>query len=306
MIFLTKKRGLTVTRRSSATPATWLYVPGDSGYKMQKAMNLVVDALILDLEDAVPAKSKTMARQTLMSHLSQLNELKRQPKIHVRINSPDTKEGGADLEMLKHATNYHGVRIPKVEDPNAIERVQAVVGQRVEIHCTIETSAGLENIRDIVATPGVSGISLGEVDLKKDLGVSANGPIEYARNRLIYAAAAAKLPPPPMPVYTDIADLKGLAESCRQGKMNGFFGRAALHPSQIQIIHTEFQPNDREVQTARRIVEQADRLGRETFMMPNGTFVDKPILEAAKETLGAFEKYLTVAQDRLLDATRQD
>ena len=61
--------------------------------------------------------------------------------------------------------------------------------------------------------------------------------MQYARSTVVFAARAAGLPPPVQSVWTDLRDREGLRASCQEGKRFGFYGRSAVHPSQVAVIH---------------------------------------------------------------------
>ena len=76
---------------------SYLFVPGDSERKLQKAMSTQADALILDLEDSVSLPRKEAARAIVADFLSDCREGRRRPQLIVRVNALSTGLTDADL-----------------------------------------------------------------------------------------------------------------------------------------------------------------------------------------------------------------
>lgn len=128
------------------------------------------------------------------------------------------------------------------------------------------------------------GIALGEADLRADLGVREDAGLDWPRSRVIVAARAAGLAPPPQSVHPDIRDLDALAVSCARGRALGFLGRAAIHPRQLPVIERAFLPTEREIEEAETIVKAA--MAEEGAQaLADGRFIDAAVVAAAQRTL---------------------
>src|SRR6185437_11370484 len=128
----------------------------------------------------------------------------------------------------------------------------------------------------------------GEADLRADLGVSDDAGLTWARSRVVVAARAAGLPAPVQSVYPDVANLDGLADSCRMGRALGFRGRAAIHPAQLPVIAEAYRPDPAEVEAARRVVEafaSATVTDTGAVALENGAFVDLAVVRQAERLL---------------------
>lgn len=272
-------------------PRTWLYTPATRPDRLAGALAGPADAVIADLEDGVAPGRKDEARSALV-------ELFRSPggpsrPLHVRINHPSTEEGRADLDDLAAVgPALAGLRLPKAEHPDDVLRVAAALeraGSGARIHCLLETALGIERAFELAtAHPRVATVGLGEADLGADLGVTTDVGFAYARSRVVVAARAARLDPPPMAVWTDMADLDGLRRSCVAGRGLGFFGRAVVHPTQIDVVHDVFSPGTAEVAAARELVARmaaAEERGDGAFALPDGRLVDRAVVESARRTL---------------------
>lgn len=264
----------------NALPVTWLYVPGDRPERFGKAVASGADVVIIDLEDAVAPVRKDEARRNAVAYLrARPDTLGCQ--VHVRVNDPATARGRDDLAAVGELAD--AVRLPKVESTAVLE---AVTG--APAYALLESAAGIVAAREIAAHPGVAGVALGEQDLAAELSITDEQAMNHLRLQVVLAAAAAGLPPVPMSVYPDVKDEAGLLASCRTGRALGLFGRTAIHPRQIPVIRRAFRPSEEETARAAEIVaaaEEAEQAGVGAVALPDGRFVDAPIVTRARRTV---------------------
>src|SRR5262245_36287955 len=97
-----------------------LYIPGSNQRALEKAQTLAVDALILDLEDAVAPEQKPQAREFIAAAVNSGGYGHRE--VVVRINGLSTEWGAEDLKMAAR-TLADAVCVPKIE---TAEQVRAV------------------------------------------------------------------------------------------------------------------------------------------------------------------------------------
>lgn len=273
--------------RIDTRPArSWLYVPATRPDRVGKALAGEAEAVIVDLEDSVPAGAKETARKTVLDLATRTGR-----PFHVRVNDLTGTWGPNDLRALAQVP-VAGVRLPKTESADQVLRaVDALAGAEhpVPIHVLLESALGVENAFAIAtAHPNVAGISLGEADLRASLRVSDDSALDWARSRVVNAARAADLPSPAQSVYTDVADEEGLRASSERGRDMGFFGRAVIHPRQIPAVHAAYTPSARERREAAELLaglEAADTRGTSAFLTTDGRFVDPAVVQAARAVL---------------------
>lgn len=271
---------------------SWLYVPGHRPDRFASAAASGADAVVIDLEDAVPPGAKDEAREAAAAHVASGDAV----PLYVRINHPATPWAQADVTAVTDAgARPAGLRIPKVEDPEQVRTVADWLpgsGRDVTLFCLIESALGVERAFEIArAHQQVAGLMLGEADLAADLGTADADGLQYARSRCVVAARAAGLPPPVQAVFTDIEDLDGLRVSCDRGRRLGFLGRSAIHPRQIPVINEAYTPAADEVARAHELLDSADRHGGEAFVLPDGRFVDPAITERARRIVELAEAH---------------
>ena len=251
---------------------SYLYVPGNRPDRFDKALASGADAIILDLEDAVPHSAKDEARDAVAAWL----QTEPVGEIWVRINSGDLLE--ADAKAMIDA-GIRRLSIPKASVVD-IERVEDV-----EVIALIETAAGVLDAREIAALPGVVRLAIGEVDLSAELNVTDEHALMPMRGLVILASAAAGLEPPIGPVSRDFKDMDELRESTLSLKSRGFGARAAIHPAQVPIINEAFMPSAEEIATARRLLDALEAAGGGVCLDENGRMVDEAVVRAARRTL---------------------
>ena len=97
---------------------SWLFVPGDSERKLDKARSNEADALILDLEDAVADARQDIAREMVRAYLQERAERSRQ-QLWVRINPLDSDLALADLAAVMPG-RPDGIVLPKVHSAKEV------------------------------------------------------------------------------------------------------------------------------------------------------------------------------------------
>ncbi len=255
---------------------SYLFVPGHNEKLLAKVFDRGADAVILDLEDAVPPERKAAARsavaEVLQSHAA-----------WVRINAAGSELAAADLDAV--AAVAHGIRIPKVESVNDVRWVtQRAPGS--PLLCAIESAKGLVNALAIAEQPQVEHLALGGIDLQRDLGVgSGDAPLHYARSHLVVASRAAGIQPPIDSVYPHLDDPDGLRRQAETSRSLGLFGKSAIHPAQLPIIHAAFSPTPDELDWARDVLEAFEEARGGAARLSGGEFIDLPVAERARALL---------------------
>ncbi|MEZ7238729.1 CoA ester lyase [Rhodococcus sp. GXMU-t2271] len=255
---------------------SYLFAPGHNDKLVSRVFDAGADAVVLDLEDAVPPDCKSAARTNVAAVLADR-------PAWVRINAAGTEPARADLAAV--AAVARGIRIPKVE---SVEDVRWVADQvpGTPLICAIESAKGVANAITIAAEPTVAHLALGGIDLQNDLGTdNGDTALHYARSHLVIASRAAGIEPPIDSVYPHLDDTDGLRRQARASRSLGFFGKSAIHPSQLPAIHAEFSPREDELRWAREVVEAFDRAGGAALRLPSGEFVDLPVAERARSIL---------------------
>ena len=266
------------------TPRSWLYVPGHRTERITKALASGADAVVVDLEDAVPPDRKDAARTAVAAAVAARGA--DGPQVWVRVNDPAGPWGEADLAAVT-GSGVAGLRLPGCEDPAVVRDVAERTGLPLQL--LLETAAGLVRATDLAsAHPLVAGLGLGEADLAADLRLVSDTGLDWARGWVVAAARSAGLPSPIQSVFTDVADLDGLRSSSERGRATGFVGRSVIHPRQIAVVHEVFTPSDEQVRQAVAVIRTADEArvrGEVAVLDADGRFIDPAVVERARAVL---------------------
>lgn len=280
-----------------------LFVPGDSDKKFAKASGGNADVLVLDLEDAVAPARKPEARDNVAAWLDRASECS--ARLFVRPNPLDSGLFDQDLAAVVRP-GLAGLLVPKANGAADI----AAIAVKLD---TLETLAGLEpkTVKvAVVATetpyamfnlgsytpphPRLLALTWGAEDLSSAIGAidnkEADGswtfPYQVARAQCLFAAAASGVAPVET-LYANFRDPDGLEQDCRRARRDGFLGRIAIHPDQVDIINRCFSPSAEEVAHARRIVDAFAAHPELGTIGVDGKMYDIPHLKAAHKTLAA-------------------
>lgn len=262
-------------------PRSYLFVPGSRPDRFAKAAATGAEALIIDLEDAVAENQKDEARHNVVSFLTARPDFHQ--KIVVRINPIGRACGMLDLAALAQLSGGPDIiLLPKAEDPaelNVLTRVLDDAGSAARLAALVETAYGITRAQDVArASARLDFLMFGAADYAADLGqqVGSFNP-EYARAAIVNAAAAGGIAAIDSPFFAIDAPDALLAE-CNNARFSGFHGKAAIHPSQIDVINLSFAPSEKDIQQARRILDAApDGVG-----MLDGKMIDIAMIKWAK------------------------
>ena len=254
-----------------------LFCPADRPERYEKAAERS-DAVILDLEDAVAPADRAAARRALIEHpLDPATTI-------VRINPADTDDFALDLAALAR-TEYRDVMLAKTVSAGQVERLEAF---RVIALC--ETAAGVISATEIAAERNVVGLMWGAEDLVASLGGTSSrfadgryrDVARQARSQVLLAARAHDKAAIDT-VHLDITDAAGLGLEAADAVASGFTATACIHPSQVDVIRTAYQPTAAEVDYALGLLEAAAS-ARGVFQH-EGRMIDGPVLRHAEAVL---------------------
>jgi citrate lyase subunit beta/citryl-CoA lyase len=283
------------------TLRSFLFVPADNERKLAKGDASGADALILDLEDSVAPERKIRARDMACEHLAGRRG-PRSPGLWVRINPID--QGGLDDLVAVVRAAPDGVVVPKVDHPadlvrlshfvDALERRDGIGAPIRFMPVATETSRAPLNLPAFAETPlpRLFGLTWGAEDLSTALGAATNKDRQgewaftyrMVRSLCLIAAKASGVEAIET-LYADFRDLDGLHAACVEASREGFTGRIAIHPDQVEPINTAFSPSDDDVKDARRVVEAFAAVPGTAVVGLDGRMLDRPHLKQAERIL---------------------
>lgn len=280
---------------------SFLFVPGDSPRKFERASAGEADALILDLEDSVAPERKAEARAATAAMLGAPRGAQAR---WVRVNALDTGLTLADLAAIMPA-RPDGIVLPKCADAaqvrqlsfwlDAFEAAAGMEAGRTRIMAiATETAASLFGLGSYAeAGARLWGMMWGAEDLSASLGAAQSrsggqwhGPFRLARDLCLAGAAAAGVVAVDT-IHAAIEDLDGLAAETRAAKRDGFGAKAVIHPTHVPVVNAAFTPDEGELDWARRVVRAFAGGDGSGAVRMDGQMVDKPHLRLAERLLAA-------------------
>jgi citrate lyase subunit beta/citryl-CoA lyase len=280
-----------------------LFVPGDSEKKFAKASQTAADVLILDLEDSVAPAVKPEARGIVAGWLDRAGDVG--AALFVRPNPLDSGLMDDDLAAVVRP-GLAGLLVPKAngaediaEIARKLDRLEAEAGMaagtvKIAVVST-ETPLAMFNLQSYTPPhPRLVGLTWGAEDLGAAIGATDNKesdgswtfPYQVARAQCLFASASAGVVPIDT-LYANFRDPEGLEVDCRKARRDGFLGRIAIHPDQVDTINRCFSPSEEEVAHARRIVDAFAANPELGTIGIDGKMFDIPHLKAAHKTLAA-------------------
>lgn len=258
---------------------TPLFVPATRPERFAKAAASGADAIIIDLEDAVPPQEKDTARKAI----ADLSENFPVPTF-VRINAPETEWYSADVDAMKSA-EIAGVMLPKTQSSEELENLSNALGAEKPIIGLIETARGVASLADICAASALSQIAFGSIDFSIDVGCEENrDSLLLARSALVVNSRANDLPAPIDGVTTDLSDADKIRGDSAYAASLGFGGKLLIHPAQIAPARRAFEPSERDVEWAKRVLA-ADREAGGGAAKVDGQMIDRPVVLRAKSII---------------------
>jgi citrate lyase subunit beta/citryl-CoA lyase len=242
------------------------------------------DAVILDLEDGVPAVDKADARRSVATFLDQTGA----QNIWIRVNAIGTTEWEHDIVELSRIRTFGGIMLSKCESPEQIELTARRLSRRVPMIALVESALGVERAFEIATTPSTVRLAFGIGDFRRDTGAAPTpDALAYARSRLVVASRAAGIAAP-IDGPTLAENRQPLIEDLQVARAIGMTGKLCLTDSQISDINRELSPSPHEVQWAQELV---DASGTDGAPIRDGS--DLPRLAQARRILELTDIFAT-------------
>jgi citrate lyase subunit beta/citryl-CoA lyase len=279
---------------------SWLFAPGDSERKMEKATASTADIVIFDLEDAVADGEKPNARARVAAFLK--SNASHRERLWVRINPIQGPYALADLAAVMPGAPA-GIMLPKPRGRadaevlhHYLSAFEAAAGFEIGATRTMllatETPESVLAIGSYAGVPRLTAMSWGAEDLATALGAASNRgedgrygfTYEMARSLCLIGAAAAGVAAIET-IHGDFKDEAGLRARAEQVRRAGYRGMLAIHPAQVEVINETFTPSADELATAREVVDLFAANPSAGTIGHRGAMLDRPHLARAQALL---------------------
>jgi citrate lyase subunit beta/citryl-CoA lyase len=260
----------------SAAARSFLFVPGNRPERFAKACAAGADAVIVDLEDAVPPSDKLAARDALAAWLSPAHP------VLVRINSADSEWFRDDLALCG-LPGVAGVVLPKAEQEHDVAAIAAAGAPA--ILPLIESAQGMWNAIGLARSPCVRRLVFGAIDFSFDLGISeGHEQLLYFRSQLVLVSRVAGIEPPVDGVTAALDDPGLVREDTGRARALGFGGKLCIHPKQVALVNAGFAPSAAELAWAASVLRAAANSNGAAVAL-DGKMVDRPVILIAQQML---------------------
>jgi citrate lyase subunit beta/citryl-CoA lyase len=299
-----------VTQGEVFSARSWLFAPGDSERKMEKAAAGSADIVIFDLEDAVAEQEKPKARSMVSAFLKAQAEARSGQggpartagTLWVRINPLQGPHALTDLAAIMPA-RPGGIMLPKARSRadvdvldnylSALEAASGIeLGSTKVIALVTETAEGMFTTGSYAGAPRLVAMTWGAEDLADAIGASENRnpdgsygfTYELARSLCLLGAATAGVSAVET-IHGDFRDEAGLRKRAEQVRRAGYRGMLAIHPAQVEIINQAFTPGADELAAAQEIVDLFAKNPGAGTIGYKGAMLDRPHLARAAALL---------------------
>ena len=262
----------------SLAPRSYLFVPGNRPDRYAKAIAAGADAVIVDLEDAVPPDDKPSARAALAAWLSP------EHPVLMRVNAAESEWFREDVALCK-TQGVAGVLLPKAERVEDIRAIAEHSGTATPILPLIETARGFWNAHALAQGHKVQRFVFGSIDFQLDLGIQGEEEeLLYFRSQLVLVSRVAGLEPPVDGITTAIDDAERVRSDTLRARRLGFGAKLCIHPRQVSPVNACFEPSAEEESWAIRIMEAAEAVHGAAVSV-DGKMVDRPVIARAETIL---------------------
>jgi citrate lyase subunit beta / citryl-CoA lyase len=285
----------------SISARSWLFAPGDSERKMEKAVAGPADIVLFDLEDAVAETEKPRARDQVAAFLAA--QPADRSRLWVRINPLQGSHALTDLAAVMRA-RPGGIMLPKARHRTDVERLDHHLselesaagieqGATKVIALVTETAESMFNTGTYGGAPRLAALTWGAEDLADALGAASNRnpdgsyafTYELARSFCLLGAAAAGVIAVET-IHGDFRDESGLRRRAQDARRAGFRGMLAIHPGQVEVINDAFTPSAEELKAAQEVVDLFAANPGAGTIGHKGAMLDRPHLARARGLLG--------------------
>ena len=201
-----------------------LFAPGNHARRVEKALGVPADGVILDLEDAVAISEKTATRPAVAAAFGK----PRVGKLYVRVNALTTEWCYGDIVAVVQS-GLDGIILPKVEHAHELRTADWLIGNLererglpvggIDLIPIIETALGISNLARICRSgTRTRRLAFGAGDFTLDMGMvwtRSEAELLPHRAACVMESRAAGMEPPLDTVWADLRDTDGFIASAK-------------------------------------------------------------------------------------------
>ena len=237
---------------STSLRRSWMILPAHDLAAVARWQEFKPDVAVLDLEYSVPPKARDQARQGLAAMIGTLGES--QAAVFVRVDR-ETRWADVRAAMRRGIT---GIVFPGPEEAGEVIELAELVSRlekerglepgATEIVLMLESARGFWNVDALAgASPGVTALGVGRIDLTMMLGPVPQGEFRFYRFLMTRALVAARmLGKQPLGAHWrpgsrgGVASEESTVKAATEGRLMGFTGCLCARPEQVAWVNEGF------------------------------------------------------------------
>lgn len=256
---------------------------------LTKIDTVEADCIILNLEDGVSKEDKPFGLVLCAIFLSYHKKCDK--KLVVRVNALD--EGGFEEITYLNQFMPDAIRVPKVRNAKEIESVYELLGEKTELHLSIETSEAWSNMASLKIDKRVTTFYLGILDLFADMKLPQslitieNPAVTYILSHFLVVCKTIGVKPVSF-VYQEFRNLDAFEKWISLEKAMGYDAKGCISPTQAELVNKKFADEEKDIERAKNIIklfELYKEQGITGFEDDEFGFIDEPIYKGALAVL---------------------
>jgi citrate lyase subunit beta/citryl-CoA lyase len=231
---------------------SWMILPAHDPAEVMRYQEFKADVAVLDLEYSVPPKHKEAARTDMEKLVRKVGESATAAFVRV-----DRETRWADVRAAVFR-GTRGIVFPGPEEPEevaelgelitAMEKERGVDPGTIEIVLMLESAKGFWNAAALAeASPRVTGLGVGRIDLTMRLGPVPQGEFRLYRFLMTRALVVARmLDKQPLGAFWrpgsrgGVASKENTVKAAREARLMGFTGCLCATPEQVASVNEGF------------------------------------------------------------------
>ncbi|MCK5848288.1 MAG: HpcH/HpaI aldolase/citrate lyase family protein [Caldisericia bacterium] len=266
--------------------SSFLFIPYNKKKYFKNELAGQADVIVLDFEDSVEYRTNKDCIDEIKKALSFLNG----KTLIARIGSADYFNVVASFGLDR----FEGVMIPKSSNTNeTIEIIQDLKNNGKKIYLLVENSKGLLDLQSILLKYKIDGIFFGSEDYTSSINATrTENNLLFARSTIINVSKAFNVPCYDT-IYPFLNDEDGFRKEVKLAYEMGFYGKMAIHPSQLNEINITFKVTLEIISEYKRIIKQYveySKINNSMVMVLDGKLIEIPHIKRMKSIIEKFER----------------
>jgi citrate lyase subunit beta/citryl-CoA lyase len=271
-----------------------LFVPAHKDSYLNKLDKSVSDAVVIDLEDAVPINKKEIARK----NLEKINKYNFPKNLFARINN-EPKNLLLDIISCTKA-KINSYVLPKIDNSNDVKTIEKKIkkyskDKNVNFFILIESPKAIINLKEICASSkNIKGLIFGAEDFLNSLNILEfyeNTDINFPRSLVPIYAHAYNLNCIDTP-YLNLTNINKFKHHLRISKSLGYTGLLNIHPKQCLLTNQNYSPSINDQKIAKKILKsnKSQKYHNQNISVLKNKLVGPPLIKRAKKIVDFFNE----------------